>query len=508
MNIERLIESKILDSAGNPFTRRPDVVAAPLRARWDLEQTTPENKNHWVHAGNVSPNGAITPDVRMTLRNRARYETKNSSYLTGMLRTKTNYVVGRGPRLQLMTENETVNEIIQREWIRWCLDTDFARKLHTLYFAYLQDGESFATYGNKRRPNTPVTFTLRVYEADQITEPYDTPQYYDDSRRIDGINLDANGDPISYHVLQEHPGSSYRGSSTSDMYKGRWLSARQVFHLFRPDRPGMARGVPHIASSLPVFAILRRYTLAVLMNAENVANIAMFMKTDMNALASEVQQVEQFLEIPYVRNMMLTIPFGWDVSQVKAEQPVENFVEFHRQVLNEAARCLELPFNVAAGNSSDYNYASGRLDHQMFYKSVEIDQFNLENRLIERVFQTWLREFLSSESGIAPSDIDTSPYRHYWGWDDVPPIDQEKQAKAEEVRWNLGLLTDQDLLLKMNKDVATHYRELERQNEFRRENGLPLPGVAMQAIKTDDNSNQETNDEVQQTATQSGETNS
>jgi hypothetical protein len=31
------------------------------------------------------------------------------------------------------------------------------------------------------------------------------------------------------------------------------------------------------------------------------------------------------------------------------------------------------PFNVAAGNSSGYNYASGRLDHQTYFKAIRVD---------------------------------------------------------------------------------------------------------------------------------------
>jgi hypothetical protein len=37
---------------------------------------------------------------------------------------------------------------------------------------------------------------------------------------------------------------------------------------------------------------------------------------------------------------------------MKSEQP-----EFKKEILNEIARCLNMPFNVAAGNSSGYNYA-------------------------------------------------------------------------------------------------------------------------------------------------------
>jgi len=70
----------------------------------------------------------------------------------------------------------------------------------------------------------------------------------------------------------------------------------------------------------------------------------------------------------------MTMPFGWKISQVKAEQPTTVYGDFKHEVINEIARCLNMPFNIAAGNSSGYNYASGRLDHQAFFKAIRIDQ--------------------------------------------------------------------------------------------------------------------------------------
>ena len=48
-------------------------------------------------------------------------------------------------------------------------------------------------------------------------------------------------------------------------------SAAAVVHLFRSDRPGQARNVPDITPALPLFANLRRYTLAVISAAELAA---------------------------------------------------------------------------------------------------------------------------------------------------------------------------------------------------------------------------------------------
>ena len=173
--------------------------------------------------------------------------------------------------------------------------------------------------------------------------------------------------------------------------------------------------------------------------------------------------------------------------KLKAEQPAAAFKEFHQQVLNEAARCIEMPYNIAAANSSQYNYASGRLDHQMFFMSVSIAQTFVTERLIEPFFSDfWLPQYLALASGIAPSDLDLSEYKHLWGWDKPPHIDQLKEMQAITGYWDKGLLTDEEILLDWNVDPEMHYEQLERMVSMRSGLGLPLPGVVAQQVVTGD----------------------
>jgi hypothetical protein len=51
-----------------------------------------------------------------------------------------------------------------------------------------------------------------------------------------------------------------------------------------------------------------------------------------------------------------------------------------------------MPFNVAAGNSSGYNYASGRLDHQTYFKAIRVEQAHLECIVLDRILAAWLDE--------------------------------------------------------------------------------------------------------------------
>ncbi|HUT12495.1 MAG TPA: hypothetical protein VMY42_18500 [Thermoguttaceae bacterium] len=96
-----------------------------LRARYDAAQTTTENARHWAMADGLSPDAAMTPDVRRTLRNRARYEVANGAYARGLVLTIAGDCAGTGPRWQLLCEGSATNRIIEQA---------FAQDQHWLNF--------------------------------------------------------------------------------------------------------------------------------------------------------------------------------------------------------------------------------------------------------------------------------------------------------------------------------------------------------------------------------------
>ncbi|NQU20432.1 MAG: phage portal protein [Candidatus Nealsonbacteria bacterium] len=175
-----------------------------LRARYDAAQTMVENARHWAMADGLSADAAMTPDVRRTLRNRARYEVANNSYAKGMVLTIAGDCVGTGPRLQLLTEDNETNRIVEQAFAEWASAVDLAAKLRTMRMAKSTDGEAFAVLVNNPDLDHPVKLDLCLVEADQITTPVtaiNRPEV------VDGIELDGLGHPEAYHVLQEHPGA-------------------------------------------------------------------------------------------------------------------------------------------------------------------------------------------------------------------------------------------------------------------------------------------------------------
>ena len=447
-----------------------------VRGRYDAATTTTDNRRHWANADGLSADAAASPDVRRTLRNRARYEVANNSYAKGIVLTLANDVVGTGPRLQMLTDNPCANRIVEKEFMAWAQAVRLAEKLRTMRMAKAQDGEGFCIMTFNEMVYCPVQLDLKLVEADQVTSPnllYPVPN------EVDGIVYDRFGNPTEYHVLAEHPGGRTYGFPKA----AKRIPADAMIHWFRADRPGQSRGVPDITPALPLFAQLRRYTLAVLGAAETAADFAGVLYTDAPA-NGEADAIEPMDVIELEKRMLLTMPGGWKMGQVKAEQPSTTYGEFKKEILNEIARCLNMPFNVAAGNSSGYNYASGRLDHQTYFKSIRVEQAELNVVVLDRIFEAWLQEAVLIE-GLLPQELRMidADCTHQWFWDGHEHVDPQKEANAQDTRLQNNTTTLADEYAKRGLDWETQLRQRAKEKALMKELGLTEAEAAPKPVQ-------------------------
>jgi len=453
-----------------------------LRARYDAATTTPDNRRHWAGADGLSANAANNPEVRRILRNRARYEVANNSYARGIVLTLANDVVGTGPRLQLLTTAAEANRRIEKEFATWANAVSLAEKLRTLRMARAEDGEGFVVFTSNPALSTSINLDLRLVEADQVTTPHLSILA---RNAVDGIVFDEMGNPVEYHVLKSHPGDP-RGGPSLDYDR---VPAESVVHWFRADRPGQARGIPDIMPALPLFAQLRRFTLAVLAAAETAADFAGILYTDSPA-NGEADSAEPFEPIELEQRALLTMPGGWKMSQLEAEQPSTTYGEFKREILNEIARCLNMPYNVAAGNSSGYNYASGRLDHQTYFKAVRVEQAHLEAVVLDRILSAWFDEAVLIP-GLLPAGIGPiAQWPHQWFWDGHEHVDPAKEAGAQATRLENHTTTLAYEYARQGRDWESELRQRAKEVALMRELGLSAT-QAGPAAHQDDGPDQE-----------------
>jgi len=441
--------------------------AIPFRGRYDAASTNDSNRRHWQHADSLSADEAMSPLVRQRLRDRARYEFANNSYAKGIVLTLANDVVGTGPRLQALSEDSTANAAIEQAWSRWAAAVRLPEKLRLMRMARAHTGEAFAVLATDPDVDHEVKLDIVLVEADRISDPSGVL-----TSSVDGIDLDRFGRPRRYHMLREHPGSA-AGIAAGHIS----VPAAEMLHYFTSDRPEQHRGVPDLTPALGLFAQLRRFTQATLAAAETAANLAGVLHTDAPA-DGESDPVEPMDSVELASNAFLTLPAGWNINQVRAEHPSTGYAEFKREVLNEIARALNMPFNVAACNSASYNYASGRLDHQTYFRAVRIDQSHLASVVLDRILAAWFDE-ARLVPGLLPQNVlaERRP-PHQWFWDGHEHVDPVKEASAQKTRLDSHTTTLAAEFAKQGKDWESELRQRARELELIAELGISTAAPA------------------------------
>jgi lambda family phage portal protein len=310
---------------------------------------------------------------------------------------------------------------------------------------------------------------LRIIESDRVATPYPTFR-----QRVDGIDYDKYGNPVSYDVLKEHPG----GLLHSLFNEVERVPAEFMLHWYRQDRPEQSRGVTELMPSLPLFAQIRRYTLAVIEAAETAANIAAVVTSN----GADARTMDFFKDGEYdsnnpksialQRNQAVFAPTGWDIHQLDAKQPATNYQMFKREILSEIGRCLQIPVNIILGDSSNFNYASGRLDHQIFYKSIKNEQEHCEKIVLFPLLEMWYREAVRVGlfKDFSIPQISSQYARFYW--DGLEHVDPIKEAKAAAQRVDSKMSNRSIECARLGYDYEDVLRQLAREEKLIKELGL------------------------------------
>ena len=159
---------------------------------------------HWNSADILSAASANDPGTRRKLRMRSRYEVANNCHARGLTLTYANDIVGTGPQLQVMLENQNQEEIVEDQWQEWADEICLAEKLNTLALSYAVDGESVAVFTSNPMLYNSVKLDIKLVEADRLTTPFGAPMTEFNPFWADGIVFDEYGNPKAYQIGRAH----------------------------------------------------------------------------------------------------------------------------------------------------------------------------------------------------------------------------------------------------------------------------------------------------------------
>lgn len=376
---------------------------AQICARFDNARNTPDTASQFRNADSLAMTAALSPEVRRTVRDRARYVVYNCSYAWGMLDTYSADVVG--PWLSISFPSDAVAEnlrdAISAAFDAWASKAGFWEKLKTIVRAKTIDGEAFAIFYTDPTivdETNGVTLNIALIECDRVES---WTRNLARENEIDGIRFDRFHHPVEYRILKYHPGD-YRSIKNIKSGAGEWVKAENVIHYFEILRPEQVRGVSDLVSALDIPADQKSYRSSVTTSAINAASVSGVLSTDnvpecfddedvsIGRCAMEVKPNTTFQT---QRGTLVTLPEGWHLQQLTAEQPTSLYPEFTRSLIAEMARCLSMPVNIAMCDSSQHNFASAKLDHKTYGDKIMTVRSTLVTKVLDRVFSKWLEEY-------------------------------------------------------------------------------------------------------------------
>ena len=493
--------SNIVDESGVPFelpvTQRVHASHFDVINRWG-------DSDNWAYATNASGDSIAPRGDRSRMTAACRFEFDNNPYAKAMVLKLGNEVISTGPVLEITPRtmskrSEAAAKSVERVWADWADESLFRDRLFLNVTEPVIGGDIFNVFRNNFKLKT-VKVDFEQYESIQFQSPWGsfdfTQGQLNEYPYVDGMRLDARGNVEKYIKLKYNPGSSYQGFSA--MY-GNYdeLDPSVVAHIYRKERPSQYRATePQMAPCVEQFAALRRFSEATIETAERQASIMGVWQTNLQSdMCAPGPGYAKLTQIGSAQ--LLNAPEGWEMKQFMATQPVTGYSEFVNAKLHEIMSCLLLPWNVASGDSSDYNFSSARMDHLIFDRVINIIRADLERKLMNRFFSFWF-EFAMFTPGVIPTGLGAFDYR--WYWPKRVAVDPEKEAKANAIRIESGQFNEpeywqsQGMNWKEAQDMKLNIalRKEKREAELRAEMGLPPAQTAEPAQATATEPTQET----------------
>lgn len=244
------------------------------------------------------------------------------------------------------------------------------------------DGEAFVLLADRGGADKPIPLTLDVIDPERVETP---PQMGGKANVRMGVETDAGGRIVAYHVRDAHPGDSLDVKQTYTRYL-----AERVLHVYEPWFAGQSRAFPWLTRAIKRAKDAKDFDEATIIAAQIQACYAVFVTAPLGALraaegaATDLvngQRVEDIRpgSIKYLEDGQTAMPGG-------PSSPGNTFEPFQQWNYRRIAAGINWPFEMVAKNWSGLSFAAGRLALTDCKLSVRADQQLLDQIVLQIVW--------------------------------------------------------------------------------------------------------------------------
>lgn len=436
-----------------------------------------------------SPDSDLLPDLG-AMRSRSRDIARNNGVASGAQQTISDNVLGCG--LWLAPTPDYIALGRTREWA-----SAWRREVKALWRSWAEtkfcdagrsltlDGQATQVYNGAwlngdgvalplwmPEAGAPCATRIQVIESDRLCNPQFT---LDTATLRAGVEIDAYGAPVAYHIRRAHPGDNYwlQGVVDNNTWERipattAWGRAR-VIHVHDKGRAGQSRGVPALAAVMRQFKVLGDYQNAELKAAVVNAMVALVTESAIGQdglvelLSGNADALSTYQggladrnrsAINFNGGMILPLNLGEKVGGFTPARPSTSYEPFVTTVFRHVATGLNIPYELLMKDFSKTNYSSARAS------LLEAWRFFIGRRnwlglgFYQPCYELFLEEMVNAGKIEAP---DFYANRAAWcrarwigpgrGW-----VDPLKEAQAAELRMGIRVSTLEEECAEQGKD--------------------------------------------------------
>lgn len=434
------------------------------------EGATKGRRGKGWHAPATSATTEITRDLQ-TLRNRSRDLVRNNAHAARAAMLIPSNVVGLGVQANITSDiGERHERQLEQLFKNWAHTTaiDFDETfdlfgLQTLVMrTVFESGECLVR--RRRNKSQGVAISLQVLEPDFLANEIHAISH-NGNRIVNGIEFNKNGKRVAYHLYEAHPGSAGLDRPIADTYRTVRVSADDVLHVFRKDRPGQINGVPWLAPVMLRLKDLDGYFDAQLIRQKIAACFSVFVRdVEIPDLTTEsdralVEKIEP--------GIIEFLPPGKSIETASPPQIADNYAAYAVVHLREIAAGLGVSFEALTGDLERVNFSSARLGWLEFQRSL--DQWRcqiLNNQFGNGIFEWFLDAVALNGVETEASVTWVSPRREM--------IDPGKEIRSKIAAVRGGIETLSDVVRANGKQPDAHFEQLAKDAQILDKLGLKL----------------------------------
>ena len=402
------------------------------------------------------------------IRKRARELERDVDWVRRYLSMLEANIVGRGFALKVEGDG---GERIQKLFTEWadrsdvCGRLSFADRQRLMIRTAGRDGEGLDRI--LRGSSYPHGMALQMLESDYIDHEKNAT-LSDGNRIVMGVEVDQRLSEVAYHMFASHPGDSIAsvGQRVSR------VSARDIIHVYRAERPGQVRSVSWMASSMQGLNMLRGYMEAELVASRTAACKMGFYKIppgeDYGGDGKDASGAPISDATPGSFEQM---PTGWEFQSFDPQHPTSQFPFFVKSILRQIAGGLNVAYNNFANDLDGVSYSSIRSGTIEEREQWIVYQDWFARSYLRPIYTAWL-EMAALSGVISADDAETYKYADKWTGRRWPWVDPQSDIAAKKEEIALGLTSPSEIAREQARDYQAIQKQISDDNAKREENNL------------------------------------